>query len=298
MDNNKHGLRHQSNLICLVFILYIAAGRGLGVAYRAALNGIYISETQQSLLSLFVYLLAIAVPIFFLKRGWSARQLIAGNLCDKLPRVIWFYLSVYCAVFVTNIASNSALGLLGLSVKSGSPALPVNTAALLVYILNYTVAPAVLEEILFRGIIISRLRPYGDKLAIVVSALLFASVHFNITTFAGIFLMGLLLGSLAVRNNSLVPGIAVHFLNNAIALVFIFAGKSFASEIYNAMTAIFFILCVIAAFAAFIFVFLKHRNIRLEKKAPPLSFFKGIPAIILVVLLVLLMAERIGVVAL
>ncbi len=76
----------------------------------------------------------------------------------------------------------------------------------------------VAEELLCRGAILGVLLtmvPRRPWVAIVVSALIFGMLHLNpVQTVFG-FLYGLLLGWLAWRTGSLLPGIVVHIANNA-----------------------------------------------------------------------------------
>ena len=74
----------------------------------------------------------------------------------------------------------------------------------------------VLEEMLFRGIILrSFLQQYRQRKAILLSALLFGFAHLNIYQFVVASLLGLLLGWLYERSRSLWPGILLHASYNA-----------------------------------------------------------------------------------
>jgi sodium transport system permease protein len=83
--------------------------------------------------------------------------------------------------------------------------------------------PAVCEETAFRGYILSGLeRTYRTHSAILFSALLFGFLHVLLSLFQQLFnavLLGLVLGLLALRSRSLLPGIVFHFLNNSLALL-------------------------------------------------------------------------------
>lgn len=90
-------------------------------------------------------------------------------------------------------------------------------------ILLLAVAPAVCEEVAFRGYILTGLqRSYRPAWAIILSALLFGFMHVLLSLFQQLFnatLLGLILGILAVRSHSLFPGIAFHFTNNALVIL-------------------------------------------------------------------------------
>jgi len=79
----------------------------------------------------------------------------------------------------------------------------------------------VCEELVFRGAVLrSLLRWAGHHwVAISVSALLFALVHANPAQMPHAFVIGLLLGWLYYRTDSVVPGVVYHWVNNSIAYV-------------------------------------------------------------------------------
>lgn len=79
------------------------------------------------------------------------------------------------------------------------------------------------EEIVFRGAILRTLLKIFDKrlhwLPIIISALLFGLVHGNLAQFSHAFVIGLLLGWMYYRTDSIVPGIVLHWVNNTAAFV-------------------------------------------------------------------------------
>jgi sodium transport system permease protein len=78
------------------------------------------------------------------------------------------------------------------------------------------VTPAVCEEIVFRGFILSGLRRFGQWPAIVISSLLFALLHPSIYQFVPTFLLGLLLGWMVWVTRSIVCSILTHAVSNGV----------------------------------------------------------------------------------
>jgi membrane protease YdiL (CAAX protease family) len=79
------------------------------------------------------------------------------------------------------------------------------------------VLPALFEEIAFRGLILSKLRHVMSLTqALLVTAVLFAVIHFNIV---GLFIflvpMAFLAGWVTARTRSLFPAMLIHFLHNS-----------------------------------------------------------------------------------
>lgn len=87
-------------------------------------------------------------------------------------------------------------------------------------VLMLVVLAPVMEEVLFRGILLESVRSkHSSGRAIVVSALMFGVVHIIPQQVINAFVIGLILGYIYVRTESLWPVIIIHALNNAIAYV-------------------------------------------------------------------------------
>jgi len=87
-------------------------------------------------------------------------------------------------------------------------------------ILTLCVVAPITEEILFRGVILNGfLRNYRKLEALLLSSWLFAFMHLNPWQYAGAFLLGLLLGFLFIRTQSIIPSIICHSLFNATSVV-------------------------------------------------------------------------------
>jgi membrane protease YdiL (CAAX protease family) len=80
----------------------------------------------------------------------------------------------------------------------------------------YSLAPAVLEEIAFRGVIFGRLRTVlGETEGWLVQAAFFSVMHLSPVIFPTHFAMGLIFGWLRMRTGSLIPGMILHAVWNA-----------------------------------------------------------------------------------
>jgi membrane protease YdiL (CAAX protease family) len=77
------------------------------------------------------------------------------------------------------------------------------------------VVPSIAEETLFRGVIQKNLSlRYGILKALIVTSLLFALVHINLSSIVSIFLLGLMLGYLYLKTQNLMYPIILHFFYN------------------------------------------------------------------------------------
>jgi membrane protease YdiL (CAAX protease family) len=81
------------------------------------------------------------------------------------------------------------------------------------------IAPVV-EELIFRGIILQGLRRnYNAFVAVFMSALLFSLYHLNPWQMPATFILGLLLGWVMIRTNNIILSILGHSINNFLVLL-------------------------------------------------------------------------------
>jgi membrane protease YdiL (CAAX protease family) len=93
----------------------------------------------------------------------------------------------------------------------------VGEGNLVLAILGLAILPPLVEEVVFRGILVERLSvKWRTSVAVIVSAVAFGILHVD-PVGAGMF--GLMTGLLYLRTGSLWPGILIHFANNLLALV-------------------------------------------------------------------------------
>lgn len=139
--------------------------------------------------------LLIIIPILFFL--WAAQNLIGevNILIDKaLPPPPWFW-EMFNKIF------ESDYGIYGA-------------------ILKVVIIAPVIEELIFRGVIMHGLmRNYSKFTAVFVSALLFALFHLNPWQFPATFILGLLLGILMLRTRSIYLCIIGHAINNGLVLI-------------------------------------------------------------------------------
>jgi membrane protease YdiL (CAAX protease family) len=92
---------------------------------------------------------------------------------------------------------------------------------LLLNIFVIAVAPAVGEELFFRGALQGVLKDWkGVRPAIWISAILFSTIHFQFYGFVPRLMMGASFGYLLVWSKNMWLPITAHFTNNVIAIIF------------------------------------------------------------------------------
>lgn len=129
----------------------------------------------------------------------------------------WFVYLLMCLpiIWVGNLFGTALSALLS-SGKAGNRITQMMSGSnwFIMVIATVVVAPLV-EEWLFRKQIIGRLRRYGEKPAIVLSALFFGLFHLNLYQFFYAFGLGLLFGYVYTRTSRLRYSVALHMAINA-----------------------------------------------------------------------------------
>jgi membrane protease YdiL (CAAX protease family) len=92
------------------------------------------------------------------------------------------------------------------------------TAGIILAVLGVAVAAPIAEELYFRGLLQGALGAFGQPVAVVGTAALFAGLHFVPAAIPVLFVYGLLLGLIRSKTNSIVPGVIAHALNNGVAI--------------------------------------------------------------------------------
>lgn len=105
---------------------------------------------------------------------------------------------------------------IGQSMSEGS------TMTLFLLFIGAVVLAAVVEELLFRGFLQQVLEKHWKDItkAVLVTSIFFAAIHFNPWWIIQIYLLGIFMGYLAWRSNSVFPSIIFHGMNNGLAFTF------------------------------------------------------------------------------
>ena len=112
----------------------------------------------------------------------------------------------------------------------------------------------VVEEVVFRGVLMRQLKPFGRNFAIVTSALIFALFHDDVVQGVFAFLCGLVFGFVAMEY-SLVWSIALHIVNNAVIGGVL---SEFAASFGPTGDAAYAFLLMVVGIGALIAVWLNH----------------------------------------
>jgi uncharacterized protein len=128
------------------------------------------------------------------------------------------------------------------------------------------IAP-VFEEIIFRGVILDGfLKIYSPKKSIIWSSILFGLIHLNPWQALGAFFIGLFIGWIYYRTQSIIPGILIHFTNNLIAFLLLLYSQNNALAFSDLFENKIIYLILIIIFSVIFYFGLKIFNKQLNKR--------------------------------
>lgn len=211
-----------------------------------------LDSIPNNLLNGVISLLCIgALSLVFLSNSQTApkKAFIFGKV-GALKTLRLFFIG-FSVCMLSNVITSSFLSAMksygfDLSRKYDSPDINSPSEAL-VAIFAVAVVPAITEEMLFRGVILTKLKPYGQGFAVVVSSVLFSLMHGNFVQIPFTLFVGLVLGYVTIYSGSILPAMLIHFANN---------GYSVLSDIVINNLNVFGISAALANILLYLFLFL------------------------------------------
>ena len=217
-------------MIMSTAVTVVMIGGTIGYLFRQLLQGQvdmehlldgFVEHLLQSTGSGWGYMLAIAIGVAILLI-WKKPTFFRCEILKKgRPMGVGSFATILCLFMAAQIVSQLGLvvmdGLLGFFGKSmteymQSAAMDTDTFSMWLYA---GLGAPIFEEILFRGLIMRSLEPYGKRMSILVSALLFGFFHGNPVQAPYAALVGMVLGYVAMEHN-IIWAMVLHMFNNLI----------------------------------------------------------------------------------
>ncbi|MBN4074187.1 CPBP family intramembrane metalloprotease, partial [bacterium AH-315-E10] len=213
----KDGNRLTPTLVVFIYATLLIMFFYIGGIFqsKALISGLIISQYSLLFLPaiLIVWKLRISYKTTFSLRKFSIAHLIAVLLMGASS---WLVLSG-CASFLQNLilpepeaiskAFKDALGLLD------------SDKSIWILLLAFAVTPAICEETLFRGVILSGMRQGNKKwAAILITSILFGIFHISIYRIMPTAMIGIVATLIAWETRSIYPAIIFHFMHNGLSI--------------------------------------------------------------------------------
>ena len=213
-----------------------------------------IIRTDNSILKIMYFFrigkLLFCVPIlyYFIKTNKENRYFKVNKKLNITDFITYFALIFWVNLF---------LNLISLAINIEGQKFIVQRPIYTDIIYAICIAP-ILEEVVFRGVLMTNLKKYGIKTAIIISSLFFGISHYNIYMVIPAFFIGIVLACVAYKY-SLKYSVLLHVLMNIVAnmpkIIFVIRGQNDMISLFGTISMLLFVLCII-----FFIIGLKRKN--------------------------------------
>ncbi|MEA4846625.1 MAG: type II CAAX endopeptidase family protein [Clostridiaceae bacterium] len=165
--------------------------------------------------------LLIALPtIIYVKIiGASVKKELRFNslsLIDALLVIVTAVAAYFVAVFI-NLIAEILISMMGDLIVPDIP-FARNPGEYFKLLFIIAGSAGICEEILFRGFILRAYEKLGMWPDIIITAVLFSILHLNVQNIVAPLFLGIILGFVVYKTNSIYAGIIGHFINNAVSV--------------------------------------------------------------------------------
>lgn len=240
------------------------------ILFTAGLQGIQ-NFSIYFALSGVVSVASVALPAIILSKMChkSLDELISFKKVN-IKQLLAFLFAGYVFVIGGNVLLqffNTNISLFGLENSITSYEGDYKLLDCILMVVSISIIPPIVEEFLFRGVILGTLRKYGDGFAIIISALMFGLAHGNFVQTPVTFVTGLILGYMTVHFKSIIPAILLHFFNNFYVSVLTILENYISQNIYILINSVAMITFFVLGFILMVSVTRKDKNILKIKKS-------------------------------
>ena len=211
------------------------------VGLAAAVLGVVVNLVQMIIITIFNVVnpafesngwfryLLIAVSFYLI--GFPICCLILKSIPDGPKReeenltfggFIKFFLISYFIMVLLNLFTTGFLWIVG-NFKEADVVNPLESvlsnSSIWATIIFAGILSPIIEEVLFRGIMLNKLRTYGDKIAIITTALLFALFHENFSQFFYAVGLGMIFAYVTLKTGTIKYSIGLHIMINMMGSV-------------------------------------------------------------------------------
>ena len=135
---------------------------------------------------------------------------------------------------------------------------------LVLMFISTAIIPAFVEELLFRGMVLSNLRPYSETGAILASALLFGLMHQTPFQFFYTTGVGIVLGLVYVKTGTIWSSILLHFFNNFVSVLQTYLSdkpnERVGESVYNIITIFIILIGLLCGMLLAVKVLIKRKE--------------------------------------
>lgn len=301
-ENEKYEIKRVGKAAGLIIIAYVLIQNLISILiYLSPIGVIYEKDpAMQSVVAIFLSVLGLLLPFaaggYFINKGKSIPM-----VDFRKPVSIPLMLSATALGFFVCLTGNYVTSIfvdlmseIGITLSAPEFSPPSDFGGRLIYTLSIAVVPALVEEFAVRGVILQPLRKYGDRFAILASALVFAVMHGNLIQAPFALIAGIGIGYAVCITNSIWTGILIHFCNNLYSVIIEFLVADITDmakldSIYISLTVVLYAVSIIGS-VAFVIIRSQRKVMPsftvLNEKQKIRAFVFSVPMIIALIMMI------------
>ena len=272
---DKNNIKDVSNLIGLAFVVFAVVERLVSEGLSALLHMVYpVPNYVITIGEIIVYCAGMLTAIAILTDGYENWRLNIPRPRTMGTALVGF-IGMFYPVMLVNAFMNALLSAVHIQSYSAKIDVPHDAPSLILMVIQLVILPPICEEILFRGVLLSKLRPFGDGFAIICSSFLFMALHPTLYSLPGVFLLGAIFAYADIRCDSLLPSMVMHMINNGITLAVNAVTTQQATAFIGALifgVSMFCMICTLLAKP-----WRMQNGSRISLRGPYRQFFLNIP---------------------
>lgn len=214
--------------------------------YTLFLVLLFLSGMLKGAFSEIIYYLAFAVPVvitLLLTRGDGVEKKKYLTIdSDGVRRFLPLVFPTITVIIIISILTSMLI----YAVSGKTNDVDIGDSFVLA-LLTHALLPALLEEALFRYLPMRLLAPHSPRGAIIISAFFFSLMHADLFTIPYALFAGVILMTVDIACDSIIPSIVIHFINNALSVVMMLMEDSPFTVL--GIYAILILLTIISIFA-------------------------------------------------
>ncbi|MBR5783242.1 MAG: CPBP family intramembrane metalloprotease [Clostridia bacterium] len=213
----------------------------------------WVPLSNLSILAIYALIFFLPMLIYIKRRHRKGREMLRlhGFKFKYLPftLVISVVISLVCGAL--NILGYMLAGSFVDSAAQTTAMVDFSTQNPMVLLLTMVILPAVTEELLMRGVMLSEYEQFGTVRAVLLTSVIFALFHANPVHFLSLLVAGVCYALLTLLFDSVYPALIAHLINNG-AVLLIYYNQNFMRYILE--DVLFLIVAIVIIFLLLILV--------------------------------------------
>lgn len=259
--------------LCVIAFIVVQLVSSLLLMSSDSLYSLYMSSSvfQNSFGIIFVELLAVVMPfgiMAHINKNKYESPLIPNKRMKFSSLCLWVGFGMLCCIAADYIVAvmMTVSESLGYELTQGETPDPENAFACVISALATAIVPAVCEEFAMRCCSLGLLKKYGKALGVVGVSLVFGLLHGNLIQFVFATLVGLILGFVTVKTDSIVPAVLIHGFNNGMSVLTLIVEYCFGTDASEYASTAVFVFWIAAGIVCTIILAVKRRlSFKLDK---------------------------------